>query len=132
VDDNFDVQSEAVGVGAGARHGGLADVGEVGSFPVVEFAFAAGEGEKGFDEALLLVAGGEQVLGSGSPRFCVGVGVVERDLQHGAFGGEWSTEFVGGVRDEVSLRLEGGVETSEEVVEGVPQFLELVLRPVRA
>ena len=40
----------------------LADVGEVGSFPVVESALAACEGEEGFDEVFLLVVGGEELL----------------------------------------------------------------------
>jgi hypothetical protein len=34
---------------------------------------------------------------------------------------------VGGVGDEVTLRLERRVEPPEQVIEGVPEFLELVL-----
>ena len=58
------------------------------AFPVVESALAAGEGEEGFDEVFLLVVGGEEFFGGGPPRFCAGVGVVERDLQQVALCGE--------------------------------------------
>ena len=83
-----DVRAEAVGVEAGRGQDGLADGGQVGSFPVVESAFAAGEGEEGFDEVFLLVVGGEQLFGGGPPCLRAGVGVVERDLQQVALGGE--------------------------------------------
>ena len=39
-------------------------------------------------------------------------------------------QFVGGVGDEVSLCFEGSVEPREQVVEGVAELLELVLRAV--
>ncbi len=93
-------------------------------------AFAAGEGEQGFDQARLLIAGGEHLLGGGTP--CRGrrAGVVERDLEDGALGGQGGAQLVGGVGDEVPLGLEGGFEPREEVVEGVAELLELVLRAV--
>ena len=60
------------------------------------------------------------------------LGVVERDLQEGALSGQGGAQFVGGVGDEVTLRVERRVESPEEVVEGVPEFLELVLRAVES
>ena len=58
------------------------------------------------------------------------VGVVERNLQEGALGGEGGAKLVGGVGDEVTLRVERRVEPPEQVVEGVAEFLQLVLRAV--
>ena len=68
-------------------------------------------------------------LGGGSPHFRCGW-VAEGDLYQGALSGEGGSKLVGGVGDEVPLRLEGGLEAGEEVVEGVAELFELVLRPV--
>ena len=51
-------------------------------------------------------------------------------MYQGAFPREGGSQLVGGVGDETPLRLEGGLETGEEVVEGVAERFELVLRPV--
>jgi hypothetical protein len=60
--------------------------GEVDRFVVVQPAFAAGQGEQGFDQAGLLIAGGEHLLGGAAP--CRGrrAGVIERNLEEGALG----------------------------------------------
>ena len=58
-DRRLDVQSERVDVEVGAQQDVVADGGQVDWLAVVEPALAAGEGEEGFDEALLLPAGGE-------------------------------------------------------------------------
>ena len=104
--------------------------GEVDGFASIEPALAAGEGEEGFDQARLLVVRGEHLLGGGTPCGDRRVGVVERNLQQGALGGKGGAQFVGGVGDEVTLRLERSVEPPEQVIEGVPEFLQLVLRAV--
>lgn len=75
-DSGLDVQSEAFALEAAACQDSSADVREVGSLAMVEPAFGAGEGEKGFDEGLLFPIGGEELLtgrspdirGGGSPR----------------------------------------------------------------
>ena len=95
-DEPFDEKRVAL---EGSRRGHLVDVdpqsvdlwlevdkgrgdegGEVNGFVCSQPAFAAGEGEEGFDEVFLLVVGGEKFYGGGSPGLCAGVGVVERDL----------------------------------------------------
>jgi len=96
----------------------------------VQPAFAAGEGEQGFDQARLLIAGGEYLYGSGTPGGGRRAGVVERNLEEGALSRQGGAQLVGGVGDEVPLGLEGGFEPCEEAVEGVSEFLELVFRAV--
>ena len=123
------MQAEAFAVDGGARQNGFADLGEVGSLTVVESAFAAGEGEEGLDQGLLLPVGGEERLAGRSPHLRGG-GIAEGDLDQGALPGEGRSQLVGGVGDEATLRLERSVEPREEVVEGVPELLEFVLRAV--
>ena len=72
-----------------------------------------------------LFAGRPQVVG-------VGVGVGEGDLEEGPLAGERGAQFVGGVGDEVTLRLERGFEAPEEVVEGLAELGELVFGAVEA
>ena len=124
------VDPESVGLGPetgkGRRDGG----GEVNGFVSVQPAFAAGQGEQGLDQARLLIAGGEHLLGGATPVGGRRAGVVERHLEEGALGSQRRAQLVGGVGDEVPLGLEGGFEPREEAVEGVPEFLELVLRAV--
>ncbi len=101
---------------------------EVDRFVLVQPAFTAGESKERLDQVLLLVVRGEHLFGGQTPCGDGGVGVVERDLQERPLGSEGGTQFVGGVGDEVTLRLERPVEPPEQVVEGVPELLELVLR----
>ena len=121
---------EPAGLGLQAGQGRGDHGGEVDGLVLGQPAFAAGEGEQGLDQARLLVAGGEHLLGGATPRDGRRAGVVERDLEDGALGGQRGAQLVGGVGDEVPLGLEGGFEPREETVEGVPEFLELVLRAV--
>jgi hypothetical protein len=125
-----DVNPESAGLGRQAGQGRGNAGGEVDGFVFVQPAFAAGQGEQGFDQARLLIAGGEHLLGGGTPGGGRGVRVIEGNLEEGASGGQGGAQLVGGVGDEVPLGLEGGVEPREEAVEGVPEFLELVFYAV--
>ncbi len=49
------------------------------------------------------------------------------DLQHGLFGGERGTQFVGGVGDEAPLRMERCLEPPEQAVERLAELPELVV-----
>ena len=84
--------------------------GEVDGLVSVQPAFAAGEGEQGLDQARLLIAGGEHLLGGGTPGGGRRAGVIERNLEEGALGRQGGAQLVGGVGDEVPLGLEGGFE----------------------
>jgi len=125
-----DVNSESAGLGLETGKSGRDGDGEVNGFVSVQAAFAAGEGEEGFDQARLLIAGGEHLLGGGTPGGGRRAGVVERNLEEGALGRQGGAQLVGGVGDEMPLGLEGRFEPREEAVEGVPEFLEFVLRAV--
>ena len=56
--------------------------------------------------------------------------VGERDLDQRSLAGQRRAQLVRGVRDELALRLEGSVEPAEQVIEGVPELLEFILRAV--
>ena len=86
---------------------------------LAEAALAAREGEQRFDQALLLLADGEQLL-AGVPvaTSMLGVGVAERELEQGALERERGAQLVGGVGDELPLRVERRLETGEQPVEG--------------
>ena len=96
---------------------------------MVEPAFAAGEGEEGFDQCFLSAVGVEELFGSGAPCRCAGVRILEGELEHGALRCERGAQLVGGVGDEVPLRFERRVEAPEQVVQGVPELLQLVVGP---
>ena len=122
-----DVNPESVDLGPQTGKGRRDRGGEVDGFVSAQPAFAAGESEEGFDQARLLVAGGEHLPGSGTPRRGGGEGVVERNLQEGALSRQGRAQLVGRVGDEVPLGLESGFEPREEAVQRVAEFLELVL-----
>jgi hypothetical protein len=56
----------------------------------------------------------------------------ERDLQQRAVCGQRGAQLVRGVGHEVPLRLEGGLQAGEQAVQGVAEFLELVVRARQA
>jgi hypothetical protein len=87
--------------------GGGRDGGEVDGLVVVEAALAAGEREQRFDQTFLLLADGEQLLAGVPVGLDAGVGIAEGELEQGALEGERGAQLVGGVGDELSLRLEG-------------------------
>ncbi len=126
-----DVDPEPAGLGLQVSQGRGDGGGEVDGLVPGQPAFAAGQGEQGLDQACLLIAGGEHLLGGGTP--CLGrrVGVVERNLEECALGRQGGAQLVRGVGDEVPLGLEGGFQPREQAVEGVPEFLEFVRRAVQ-
>ena len=93
--------------------------------------FAAGQGEHRLDEAFLLGVGGEQVPADGLPGGGGGGRVGEGDLEQGAFPGQRGAQLVGGASGETPLGVEGGLQPREQAVEGVGEFLELVVGSVQ-
>src|ERR1700728_3141292 len=89
---------------------------------------AAGESKQGIDQMRLFVVRGKHFFCSGAPFGVARVRIVERNLEETALGGEWSAQFMGRGGNEVLLGVKGTFETSEEVIEGVAEFLELVRR----
>ena len=111
---------------AGDEHA-FGDLGEVEGFPAFDPSLAACEGEEPVDEPLLPLTEGEGFLACGAEALGGGVGIGERDLQQRALAGERGSQLVRRVRHEASLGLEGGLEASEQVVEGAPELGELVV-----
>ena len=109
------------------RRGGGGDRGEVDGLMAVEAALAAGEREQRFDQALLLLADGEQLLAGVPVGLDAGVGIAERELEQGALERERGAQLVRRVGDELSLRVEGRFEAAEQSVEGGAELLELVV-----
>jgi hypothetical protein len=126
-----DSNPEPADLGRQGGQGGGDGGSEVDGFVFVQAAFAAGQGEQGFDQARLLIAGGEHLLGGGTPRGGRRTRVIERNLEEGPLGRQGGTQLVRGVGDEVPLGLERGFEPREEIIEGVPEFLELIFRAVQ-
>ena len=86
--------------------------------------------EQRVDHLLQVLLGGEHALVGRAQRGEVRVRVGERDLDQRSLACQRRAQLVRGVGDELALRLERGVEPPEQVIEGVPEFLELVLRAV--
>ena len=84
------------------------------------------------DVEALLIAELDQFI-AGSPQVLHGgFGVGERDLEQCPPGGERGPQFVGGVGDEVPLRLERCLQPPEQVVESLAELGELVAAAARA
>ena len=96
---------------------------------VVDAALAAREREQRFDQALLLLADGEQLLAGVPVGLDARVRVAERELEQSALERERRAQLVRRVGDELSLRLEGRFEAAEQSVDGVSELPELVVRP---
>ncbi len=94
-----------------------------------EAALAARKRQQCFDQTFLLLADGEQLLAGVAERGDARVGVAERELEQRAFERERGAQLVGGVRDELPLRVEGRLQAGEQSVEGGAELLELVVRP---
>src|SRR5689334_9063046 len=127
LDVGVDVQAEAADRGAGGGQGFAGDGRQVEGLGLAGPGFAAGQGEQRLDEAFLLGVGGEQVLADGLPGGGGGGGVGEGDLEQGAFPGQGGAQLVGGAGGEAPLGAEGGFQPCEQAVEGVGEFLELVV-----
>ena len=91
---------------------------------------AARECQQRVDHLLQVLLGCEHSLVGRAQRGEVRVRVGERDLDQRSLACQRRAQLVRGVRDELTLRLERSVEPPEQVIEGVPEFLELVLRAV--
>ncbi len=127
----LDVQAKAADRGAGCGHCSAGNGGQVGELALVEAGLAAGQREQGLDEVFLLSIGGEQFLADGLPGAGGGGRVGEGDLEQGALAGQRGPQLVRGVGGESPLSLEGGLQPREQAVEGVSEFLELVVRSVQ-
>jgi hypothetical protein len=128
----LDVHAQAVELEApGVKHP-FGERRKIDPLPMVEAALAAGQGEQGFEEPCLFLAGGEHLLACCTPTFDRGGRVGQRNLQQGPLRGERAAQFVGRVGHKVVLGFEGRFEPGEEVIEGVGQLLELLVGTVKA
>ena len=91
---------------------------------------AARQCQQRVDHLLEVLLGCEHALVGRAQRGEVRVRVGERDLDQGSLACQRRAQLVRGVGDEVALRLERGVEPAKQVIERVPELLELVLRAV--
>src|SRR5215469_10028103 len=132
LDVGLDVQALAADRVAGGGQGFAGDGRQVGGPGLAGAGFAAGQGEHRLDEAFLLGVGGEQVPADGLPGGGGGGGIGEGDLEQGAFPGQGGAQLVRGVGGEAPLGAEGGFQPREQVVEGVGEFLELVVGSVQS
>ena len=103
---------------------------EVEALAPLQSRLAARERQQPIDHLLQVLLGGEHALVGRAQRGEVRVRVGERDLDQGSLARQRRAQLVRGVGDELALRLERSVEPPEQVIEGVPEFLELVLRAI--
>ncbi len=76
-----------------------------------------------------MLTDGEQLLAGVTVGVDARVTVAEGELEQRAFERQRGAQFVGGVRDELTLGIEGRLESGQQSVEGGPELLELVVRP---
>ena len=100
---------------------------KVEGLPLLEPGLALTEGEERLEQALLFRLGFEHLPASHAQCIEGEVGVGEGDLKQRATQGKWRAQLVRGVRDELTLRFEGRLESAEQFVEGVTELLELVI-----
>ena len=93
-----------------------------------ETRLPAGEREECLDQAFLLRPGCEHPLVRGPEGLHGRVGVRQRQLDEGPLHGERRAQLVRGVRHELTLGLDELLQPREQRVEGVAEFLELVVR----
>lgn len=122
-----DPQAETADRGVGGGQGFNGDGGQVEGFARAGTTLAAGQGKQRLDELLLLGVGREQVPADRLPRAGSGVRVSEGDLQQGALSGQGGAQLVGSVGGETPLGVEGCLKPREKAVEGIREFLELVV-----
>ena len=123
------VDGDPVVIGGGDRRCG--DGGEIDGLTAVDTALAAGEREERVDQLLLLFADGEQLLARVPVGVDARVRVAQRELEQRSLERERRAQLVRGVGDELSLRVEGGLEPGEQAVDGVAEPFELVVRPLQ-
>ena len=132
LDAGVDVQAEAADPGRGTARAALVMAARSSELALAEAGFAAGQGEQRLDEAFLLGVEGEQVPADVLPGGGGGGRVGAGDLEQGAFPGQRRAQLVRGVGGEAPLGVERRLQPREQAVEGVAEFLELVVGPVRA
>ncbi len=119
--------AQAPGLGA-ALLGDLAgQLGQVERFPLLHAALAAGQGQQRLDQAFLLIAHDQGFLAGGAERRGGGIGIGQRHLQQGPFGGQRGAQLMGSVGHEAPLRLERRLQPGEQAVQGSAEFGELVV-----
>ena len=94
---------------------------------LLEPALAAGERQQRLDQALLLLARGEHAPARLAQRLDRRIGIAERHLDQRALERDRRPQLVRGVGDEPALGLERRLQAPEQPVEGVTEFLELVV-----
>ncbi len=127
-----DADPMALGIVLAGRDYLAGDASEVQRFCLRKPALAVGQGEQRRDEALLLSAQFHQFLTGCTQCLHGGFGVGDRDLEQGPPGAERGPQLVGGVGDEVPLRLERSFQAGEQVIECFPEFGELVVPAAQA
>ena len=80
----------------------------------IQAGLAARKGEQGVDQLLEVLLGCEYALVSPTQRAHVGLGTGKRDLDEGALACQWRAQLVGGVGDELALRVVGVLERLQD------------------
>jgi hypothetical protein len=81
----------------------LNELAQVKSLPMLDAALAGCQREQSVDQLLLLAAEAERLFTGRSQSPGVRVGIGERDLQQRLVAGQWRSQLVGGVGDELTL-----------------------------
>ena len=90
-------------------------------------AFAARHREQRVDQLLLLPAQPQDFVAGRAQGVGAGLRVAQRHLEHGPLGRQRGAQLVGGVGDEMPLRLERGLQPREQVVQRLAEPAELVI-----
>jgi len=95
-----------------------------GQLPVL----GPGQHQERLEQGVDLVQLGAQPRGQGDGLRRGRLGLGQGHVQRGPHGGQRGTQLVRGIGDEPALRGEGAIQPSQQPVDSVAEFLELVVR----
>ena len=127
----FDSQAAALHVQALGSKRALCHLRGVHGHAALEAPIASCQREQRFEQPLLPLLGDQDALECRPPRIKRRLRIAQGVLDQGALSRERRPEFMRGVGHELSLRLERPREPAKEIVEGLPEIPELVIRAVR-
>jgi hypothetical protein len=116
-------------LGAGGQEACCCRLRQVYAVAVAKPSLAARQGQERLKEALLLPPGLQYLPAGGAPLTNSRASVAQRHLQQCPVQGERGAQLVRGASHEVPLCLEGRLKASQQLVESVREFPELIIRP---